>query len=126
MLALSAAQPPVGGQAARAVQDYQSGPYLYRVFCVSCHGATGKGDGPVAFTLRQTPSDLTRIASRRAGVFPRDEITRMVDGREMVKSHSEMPAWGQKLQPVEGHDERLILQRIDALVSYLATIQVRP
>lgn len=43
-----------------------AGAELYRSLCVSCHGATGRGDGPVAAELMDErdepapPSDLTR------------------------------------------------------------------
>jgi mono/diheme cytochrome c family protein len=37
-----------------------AGHALYHQRCVSCHGATGKGDGPIAATLPGTPpGDLT-------------------------------------------------------------------
>jgi mono/diheme cytochrome c family protein len=37
-----------------------AGHELYHQRCVSCHGATGKGDGPIAHTLAGTPvGDLT-------------------------------------------------------------------
>ena len=29
-----------------ARQDYNSGEYLYRTFCASCHGESAKGDVP--------------------------------------------------------------------------------
>ncbi len=37
---------------ARARQSYTSN-------CVQCHGAAGKGDGPMAGMLKETPADLT-------------------------------------------------------------------
>ncbi len=40
---------PVAGQEAKE---------LYEKRCVSCHGASGKGDGPVAQKLKSPPADL--------------------------------------------------------------------
>ena len=38
-------------------------------FCSACHGAGGKGDGPVAAALVGGAPDLTKIAARRDGQF---------------------------------------------------------
>lgn len=107
--------------------DHRSGAYLFRVFCISCHGEAGKGDGPVADLLKQRPPDLTLIARRAGGVFPRDEIVRMIDGRTPVRAHggTDMPIWGDALKTTEGQDERIIRQRIDALASHLESLQVK-
>jgi mono/diheme cytochrome c family protein len=37
----------------------QKGKALYQQQCASCHGASGKGDGPVARGLAHQPADLT-------------------------------------------------------------------
>jgi cbb3-type cytochrome oxidase cytochrome c subunit len=53
---------------------------IYLENCVSCHGVTGKGDGPLAANLRTPPADLTKIAARREGVWPMLEIMAILDG----------------------------------------------
>lgn len=35
------------------------GKTLYGQLCTSCHGASGKGDGPAAASLKPKPRDLT-------------------------------------------------------------------
>lgn len=37
----------------------KKGKELYGIFCVPCHGASGKGDGPVGKKYVPTPSDLS-------------------------------------------------------------------
>jgi mono/diheme cytochrome c family protein len=108
-----------------AKPDHNSGEYLYRTFCASCHGGAGQGDGPAARTLQRPLPDLTTIAVRSGGVFPRDTIARVIDGREPVAGHAstEMPKWGRILRSVEGDEVRVVQQRIDALVSHLESIQ---
>lgn len=107
-------------------QDYYSGAYLYRVFCASCHGENGNGDGPVADTLRRPPADLTRISARAGGVFPRNQVIAIIDGRKPVPGHgsAEMPVWGDVLRATQGSDEAIIARRIAALVMHIQSIQI--
>jgi mono/diheme cytochrome c family protein len=105
-------------------QDYNSGEYLCRTFCASCHGESLRGDGPAAPTLRQPATDLTQLAARAGGTFPRDQVTRIIDGRQPLTAHDtpDMPKWGQVMQRLED-DERLGQRRIAALVNYLESMQ---
>ena len=105
-------------------QDYNSGEYLYRSFCASCHGESGRGDGPAVPTLRHPATDLTQLAARAGGTFPRDQVTRIIDGRDAVAAHDtpDMPRWGKVLRQLEG-DERTGQRRIEALVKHLESIQ---
>ena len=78
-------------------QDYNSGEYLYRAFCASCHGGRGSGDGSVAGILRVPPANLTQIARQAGGTFPRDRVFAAIDGRQAIRGHGlgEMPVWGE-------------------------------
>ena len=61
--------------------DAQSeGELLFVKNCVSCHGVTGRGDGPLAARLGTAPADLTQIAARREGVWPMLEVLSILDG----------------------------------------------
>lgn len=40
-------------------QDAGKGKTLFAQYCGTCHGATGKGDGPGAAALNPKPKDLT-------------------------------------------------------------------
>jgi len=126
--AFAGAAPQIAkGSAAQPRQDYNSGEYLYHAFCASCHGDRGAGNGPLADILRVRPSDLTTIAARNGGVFPRDRIHAAIDGRTSVKEHGpgNMPIWGDLLKATEGRDEATITKRIGALVAYIESLQVR-
>jgi mono/diheme cytochrome c family protein len=123
---VDAGSAPAAAQTRPARADHQSGAYLFRAFCASCHGQSGRGDGPVADLLRQRPPDLTQISRRAGGVFPRDAVIRTVDGRRPLRPHgSDMPVWGDVLKTTEGQDERVISQRIDALASHIESLQVK-
>ncbi|MCH7645735.1 MAG: cytochrome c [Nitrospinae bacterium] len=40
--------------------DPEAGKKLYEQFCLPCHGATGKGDGPVGEYLPVKPADYSK------------------------------------------------------------------
>ena len=104
-----------------------TGSRLFRTYCASCHGAAGRGDGPMAMQLRRMPPDLTQFTRRNGGVFPSELVYRIVDGRE-VMSHGdrEMPVWGDAFRMATGGSAAGgVKARIDAIVRYLASIQER-
>jgi len=106
-----------------------SGKALYERYCASCHGTSGKGDGPVASALAVPPTNLTLLAQTR-GKLDEQHLMAVIDGRRLVAAHGprEMPVWGavfdQELagQPYRGY---LILLRAQVLADYLSTIQAR-
>lgn len=77
-----------------------AGAALYADHCAVCHGAGLRGDGPMADILLIPPPDLTRIAERYGGVFPRAGIARRIDGRDPILSHGgDMPIFGAMFSP---------------------------
>jgi mono/diheme cytochrome c family protein len=103
-----------------------SGRELFMTYCASCHGSTGRGNGPAADELRHRPADLTRFARQNGGVFNDALLHRVIDGRT-VKAHGtmEMPIWGDAFKWRQGLDEESIRARIEALVRYVGSIQER-
>ncbi|HVQ27917.1 MAG TPA: c-type cytochrome [Planctomycetota bacterium] len=103
-----------------------SGSYAFRTHCAVCHGASGRGDGPLADQLRYHPADLTGLARRNGGEFPTELVVRIVDGRKPVKGHGgpDMPVWGDAFRNVDtSFDEAAAQERIRAVVDHLKTIQ---
>ncbi|ETX14727.1 cytochrome C [Roseivivax halodurans JCM 10272] len=73
----------------------EAGEDVYSVFCQSCHGAAGRGDGDFADLLSVQPADLTQLAARNGGEFPQVEVMRQIDGRARVEGHGViMPVFG--------------------------------
>jgi mono/diheme cytochrome c family protein len=104
------------------------GALIFRAYCASCHGVSGRGDGPAATEMRHVPPDLTRFSTRNGGVFPSVKLSRIIDGRD-VASHGdrEMPVWGDAFRSIAGGmTPEQINSRIEAIVRYLASIQERP
>jgi mono/diheme cytochrome c family protein len=113
------------GTAGAWAQSY-SASVDYQMYCVSCHGADGRGDGAIAKSLKKRPADLTRINERNGGVFPADKIFKAIDGREPASSHgpTDMPVWGDVLaKSSTSLGAENAAARIDALVKYLQTLQ---
>jgi len=108
--------------------------------CGSCHGRDAKGSGPVAVILAVKPSDLTMISKKFNGVFPKEHIYKIIDGREMIKPHGDslMPVWGSRFSvmeykaadaiaylPNDVDIQALVFGRIISLVGYLESIQAK-
>lgn len=124
-----------GAAAAQGGAFLEVGKLEYEASCAACHGPEGEGDGPVAEVLSTKPSDLTTIAERYSGTFPRDFLFEVIDGRNMINPHGDrqMPVWGRRfsaraeeqsaasMRDVDA--QSIVLGRMTALVEYLASIQ---
>jgi hypothetical protein len=98
--------------------------------CASCHGLTGRGDGPLAAELEVKPANLTKIAARRDGLWPMVEVMSIIDGyHRRTLTREKMPIFGDlaegKLVPFDAGDGRLTPTpvRLIALANYLESIQ---
>ncbi|NJM30059.1 MAG: cytochrome C [Rhizobiales bacterium] len=104
----------------------------YRLYCSGCHGAAGEGGGDLAFASGKTPADLTMLTSRNGGMFPRERVLQVIDGRADVEEHGarDMPVWGEwfKYEAGEGlggleGNEGVVRQRVQAMADFIATLQ---
>ena len=112
--------------------EHELGRTDFVAYCAACHGVGGKGDGTVAEFLTITAADLTQLKKMNAGSFPREKIHNVIDGRAEVKIHGarDMPVWGDWFKfeadasvAGKGDTEEVVLERINALVNYIETIQ---
>jgi mono/diheme cytochrome c family protein len=112
-------------------QLLQEGKRTYERACASCHGVDARGDGPVAPTLKIRPSNLTHLARRNGGIFPRDEVIAIVTGATPVAAHgtADMPVWRLRFGPTSSGAAAVAALRtrrwLDGMVDYLASIQER-
>ncbi len=117
-------------------QDMKFGEFEFQNSCAACHGASGKGDGPVTdFLSGAEVSDLTVLQRNNGGVFPVTAVYKLIDGSEVASAHGtrDMPIWGDRFRQraAEGGDPQFMGRsvedftqvRILALVEYLASIQ---
>jgi mono/diheme cytochrome c family protein len=97
--------------------------------CAACHGADARGAGPAAPALKTPPGDLTRLAERAGGRFPREHVIAVLSGEVHVTAHGsrEMPVWSQRFTPSESGATAaasIYTRRwLEALASYLESIQ---
>lgn len=111
-----------------AAEDYD-GAELYMANCSNCHGVYGEGDGAVTPALAVVLQDLRYISERNQGRFPREFVTKVIDGRELRVAHGPdgMPVWGAEFAKSEGFDDaaqQRVNDKIEALVNYVESMQV--
>jgi hypothetical protein len=75
-----------------------------------------------------SPPDLTRLAHRHGGTFPRQQVEAFVtnDGSILTPAHgsSDMPVWGPIFHGLDPSDT-LVRVRIANLVAHIESMQVR-
>lgn len=77
--------------ASNAYEGYQ----LYNTYCIFCHGAEGKGDGPLAKKLGKDvkPANLTDVSRMRKRSDK--DLFRIIQGTaDHAKINGKMPRWG--------------------------------
>ena len=134
VLAAALVSIPVLGSA----QGEDTGRREYANSCAVCHGDRGKGDGPIAASLKIAPADLTKIQKSNNGVFPVGRVYEIIDGRTMIAAHGlrDMPVWGDRFKEKNAELAELALRfgvavdaeafardRILALIRYLSSLQ---
>ncbi|NNE79185.1 MAG: cytochrome C [Silicimonas sp.] len=117
-----------------ASEEMTFGQVEYMNSCAQCHGADGKGGGPMAGYLSGSLPDLTQLQNGNGGIFPVSSIYQMIEGAGTMGPHGsrEMPAWGNRYSVAADDQisfdlgvsrETYVKTRILALVEYLAFIQ---
>ena len=121
---------PIGPVAAAEQPDSLSeGGAIYMQSCAACHGAEGRGNGPVAAALLKSPADLTRLSLQHRGRFPREDVVAVVSGERNVLEHGtrEMPVWSQHFAPTTSGATGIAAvyarRRLDLLTGFLESIQ---
>lgn len=131
----------IGGVLQAQAAELSMGEFEFQNSCATCHGASGKGDGPAAqFFLGGVAPDLTALQKNNGGVFPVQRIYDVIEGsRDMiVPSHGSraMPMWGQRYMqrteegpsydPLTDEQKEIYVRtRILSLIEYLSTIQAQ-
>jgi hypothetical protein len=129
LVASGAAGLVLAGLALQAAPSSEpDGPALYRSYCASCHGLSGRGNGPMVEFLRVPPTNLTLLSRIHGGTFNEEAVAQAIDGRRRIGSHgpSDMPVWGDAFSSslAQGGPEAL-RARVRAIVRHLESLQER-
>lgn len=97
---------------------------MFDTYCATCHGRSGKGDGPAAVALKKAPADLTKISARSGGKFPTVQVSRFIRGADELPAHGsrDMPIWGNLFKALDS-DLATTEIRVTSLTEYLRSIQ---
>jgi mono/diheme cytochrome c family protein len=102
-LVVAAALAALLAPAAAFAGDASAGKTTYTMFCSSCHGDSGKGDGPVGAVLNPPPRDLTKgdfkfdtDGDGKAGT-DQDLLNVITNGAGKYGGSAQMAPWGGSL-----------------------------
>ena len=103
--------------------DPLTGSISFDLYCASCHGRSGQGNGPAASSLRTAPADLTLLARRNGGTFPRQRVTATIDGSSASATHGspDMPVWGPMFRALDPDGREAV--RLRNLVAFVESVQ---
>lgn len=90
--------------------DLEKGKKAFEMYCVSCHGASGAGDGAAAAALNPKPRNFTD-AAYMTGRTDEQLIKVVTEGGAANNLSPLMAAWGTTLKPDE----------IKGVVAYIRT-----
>lgn len=100
---------------------------MFEAYCASCHGTSGKGDGPAVGALKSAPADLTVLSKKNGGKFPADRVTSILRGQATVTAHGnrDMPVWGPVFWHMSQGHEAEVHQRVANLTRYIESLQAK-
>lgn len=114
-----------------AEEKQPTGAEDFATFCAGCHGAAGKGDGPGAAGLPRHPANLTTLAKRHDGTFPKLRVMAKIWGYTGKYGDTPMPNFGPLLDsPLVPYDAGDGISsptplRLVQLAEYVESLQVK-
>ena len=101
------------------------GKGMYSNYCAPCHGVNGKGNGPLASSLKRTPPDLTILSRTNGGAFPAKHVIGVIGHGTSASGHDKagMPVWAETLGNMDQNNKLDTSLRLSNLSKYLGTLQ---
>ena len=103
-----------------------SGAQMFKEYCASCHGVTGKGDGPAVVFLKAPPPDLRTMAQRNNGKYPAAQVVSMLTFGPGSQAHGDldMPTWGPMFRSLNPQSHAQVAElRVRNLTGFIESIQ---
>lgn len=97
---------PLASQA----RTIEAGKQTFRVYCASCHGETGMGDGPASGSLNPKPQPIAQTESQLSDDYL---YWRIAEGGLMEPFMSAMPAWKSALSEEQIWQVVIYLRSLD-------------
>lgn len=91
--------------------DVEQGKKLYGQFCASCHGQSGKGDGPAAAALNPKPRDHTN-KEYMSQMSDEEMLNVIKNGGASVGKSPLMPPWGASIKD----------EQVKDIIAYIRTL----
>jgi mono/diheme cytochrome c family protein len=111
----AAPAPAVAAPAVASVADAERGAARYQMFCASCHGPTGAGDGPAGQTLQPRPAHHNDGAYMNA--LSNEHLFKVIkEGGASVGKSPLMAPWGGALSDDQIRD----------VIAYIRTLAKPP
>ena len=122
VLAVALSGTAVGAQTDKAA--IERGRTLFEQHCASCHGKSGRGDGPTAATIARKPTNLT-VMQQRSGAFFRAQVESAVQGTNASLAHRapDMLVWGALFRANARGNRSAADARLRDLVAFIESIQ---
>jgi len=75
--------------------------------------------------LKKPPADLTQIARKEGGKFPKIRVMRVIDGSDVMAAHGSraMPVWGHIFRSLESQESETL--RVNAPADYIEAMQAK-
>lgn len=91
--------------------EYSKGKEVYQMYCSTCHGLSGEGNGPIAAGLTPRPTDFTdrAVMARLTDAEVTEFITQ---GGGPTHNCPTMPSWAPILRPED----------VTSVVAYVRTL----
>jgi mono/diheme cytochrome c family protein len=106
------------------------GAKLYEIYCASCHGQDGKGNGPAARALPRPVPDLTQISATHPGTDCFLHVMADLQGGHRSDSQPkvsekdlDMPNWGPVLRSASAGDPSVAYLRLANVARHISTLQ---
>jgi cytochrome c553 len=106
------------------------GATLFEAYCASCHGSSGKGNGPAARAIPTPVPDLTRYSQMHEGDCLMSLLAELQTGHrgstepKVSEKDVDMPNWAPIFKSLSS-DQSLAYLRLRNVAAYVSKIQVK-